>query len=373
MTAHDGRAVCFVTGEPSGLTVTLPRALAELKKAAGRGATIMVGSDRGGAYPQVFPHRRDQQVHWVTYRRAPLAVPAMLPVITPVTNGGKTRQVAWAEETAQLKDYGDARQLTLFEHGNVALQILTSDFDSCPADILGWLKSRWREENFLKYAAENYGIDKICDYAAEITVNTKITANPARKAANAAVRDAEKNLAAAERALAALLADPGTTAAAKNKAIPDANHAITAARKKLQAATAARDQVPAKLPGRPDRPRGPDRGPSRGTAGPADGAPAARPQRRALAVQPAQRLPARRRRIPGRHPRDHHPRPGRDHHLRPRRDHGHPPGTRRTPRRASPCPAHRPDQRRAARPSGATTGPSPTRSSRSQSFNPELL
>src|SRR5712691_1480952 len=34
VTAHDGRAVCFVTGEPSGLTVTLPLALAELKKAA---------------------------------------------------------------------------------------------------------------------------------------------------------------------------------------------------------------------------------------------------------------------------------------------------------------------------------------------------
>ena len=35
VTAHDGRAVCFVTGEPSGLSVTLPKALAELKKAAG--------------------------------------------------------------------------------------------------------------------------------------------------------------------------------------------------------------------------------------------------------------------------------------------------------------------------------------------------
>ena len=248
VTAHDGRAVCFVSGEPSGLTATLPKALAELKKAAGRGARIMLGFDRGGACPQVFTHCREQDVHWVTYRRAPLAVPAALPVITTITVGGKKRQVAWAEEKVQLKDYGEARQLTLFEHGKVVLQILTSDFDSCPADILGWLKSRWREENFLKYAAENYGIDKICDYAAEITVNTKITANPARKAANAVVRAAEKDLAAAERALAALLADPGTTAAAKNKAIPDANHAITAARKKLQAATAARDQVPAKLP-----------------------------------------------------------------------------------------------------------------------------
>ena len=85
VTAHDGRAVCFVTGEPSGLTVTLPKALAELKKAAGPGAKIMLGFDRGGAYAQVFRHCRDQQVHWVSYRRAPLAVPAMLPVITTIT------------------------------------------------------------------------------------------------------------------------------------------------------------------------------------------------------------------------------------------------------------------------------------------------
>jgi hypothetical protein len=248
VTAHDGRAVCFVSGEPSGLSVTLPKALTELKKAVPPGTRIMLGFDRGGAYPAVFSHCRDNNVHWVTYRRAPLAVPAMLPVITTVTVAGRERAIAWAEEEVQLKDYGKARQITLFEHGKVALQILTSDFGSCPADILAWLKSRWREENFLKYAAANYGIDKICDYAAEITVNTKMAANPARKAANTAIRDAGKDLAAAERALAALLTDPALTPAAKNKAIPAANRTITAARKKLQAATAARAGIPAKLP-----------------------------------------------------------------------------------------------------------------------------
>jgi hypothetical protein len=249
VTAHDGRAVCFVTGEPSGLSVTLPKALAELKKAAGPGAAIMLGFDRGGAYPQVFAHCRDQGVHWVTYRRAPLAVPAMLPVITTVTYAGRTRQLAWAEEKVQLKDYGEARQITLFEHGKAALQILTSDFGACPAEILSWLKSRWREENFLKYASENYGIDKICDYIASITENTKIIANPARKAASAAVRDAEKALAAAERDLARLLADPAVTPAAKNaRLIPAAQKKITAARKRLDAAAAARKPIPAKLP-----------------------------------------------------------------------------------------------------------------------------
>ena len=120
-------------------------------------------------------------VHWVTYRRAPLAVPARLPVITTITHGGKARQIAWAEETVQIKDYGPARQITLFGHGQVALQVLTSDFDACPAQILARLKSRWREENCLKYASQNYGIDKICDYIAGIEANTKIVDNPDRK------------------------------------------------------------------------------------------------------------------------------------------------------------------------------------------------
>jgi len=248
VTAHDGRAVCFVSGEPSGLSSTLPKALAELKKAVPSGTKIMLGFDRGGAYAQVFRHCRENNVHWVTYRRAPLAVPAMLPVITTISTGGRARQISWAEETVTLKDYGEARQITLFEHGQVALQILTSDFDACPAEILAWLKSRWREENFLKYASSNYGIDKICDYAAEVTANTKIAENPARKAANAKVRDAEKELAAAERALAALLADPALTAAAKNAAIPAADRKITAARKKAKAAAEARAKIPAKLP-----------------------------------------------------------------------------------------------------------------------------
>src|ERR1039457_1046255 len=182
VTAHDGRAVCFVSGEPSGLPVT--------------------------------------------YRRAPLAVPAMLPVITTVTHGGRTREICWAEETVQIKDYGDARQITLSGHGQVALQILTSDTDACPADILSWLKSRWREENFLKYASENYGIDKICDYLAGITQNTKLTRNPP----GAPARGADNALASAERDLAALLAGPALTAAAKNARIPGQQKAITRAR-----------------------------------------------------------------------------------------------------------------------------------------------
>ena len=248
VTAHDGRAVCFVTGEPPGLATTLPKALKELKKAVPPGSPVMLGFDRGGAYPQVFAHCRENGADWVTWRRAPLAVPTRLPLLSSVTFGGRERVMTWAEETVEIKDYGKARQITLFEHGSVAMQILTSDFESCPGAILSWLKSRWREENFLTYASENYGIDKICDYAAVISENTKRVPNPARTAANAAVRAAEKGLADAGRALAGLLGDPAVAPAAKNAAIPAATGRITAARAQLQAAEDARKPVPAKLP-----------------------------------------------------------------------------------------------------------------------------
>ena len=161
--------------------------------------------------------------------------------------GGRTRQLTWAEETVQVKDYGQARQITLFEHGRIALQILTSDFGACPADILSWPKSRWREENFLKYASENYGIDKICDYLASIETNTKIVGNPARKAATAAVREAEKALAGAERELAGCWRTRRSPPPPRTS-IPALQRKITRARQAAAAATTARKDIPAKLP-----------------------------------------------------------------------------------------------------------------------------
>jgi hypothetical protein len=79
-------------------------------------------------------------------------------------------------------------------------------------------------------------------------VGAVLSGNPARKTANARVRDAGKELATAERALAALLADPDTTAAAKNKAIPAAYRTISTAKKNVKDAIAARDKISAKLP-----------------------------------------------------------------------------------------------------------------------------
>ena len=219
----------------------------------------------------------------------------------------------------QLKDYGQARQITLFEHGKVALQILTSDFDACPAEILAWLKSRWREENFLKYAARTTGSTRSATTSpASRRTPRSWTTRPARSA-NAAVREAEKALAAAERDLAGLLADPAITPAAKNtRLIPAAQNEDHRRPQEPGRRRRGPRQDPREAARQRHRPRRQGRAAAHRPPRPADGAAAARAQRRALAVEPAQRLPARRRRIPRHHPPDHHPRPRRHHHLRPR-------------------------------------------------------
>src|SRR5438132_165296 len=60
VTDYRGRAVCFADGEPSGLSATLPPALAQLRQVLGPDAKILLGFDRGGSYPQVFRAIRDQ-------------------------------------------------------------------------------------------------------------------------------------------------------------------------------------------------------------------------------------------------------------------------------------------------------------------------
>ncbi len=85
VTSGDGRAVCFVTGEPSGLAVTLPPALAELMKAAPPGAPIMHGPSSAGTFRVEAP-TRIPITQWIEAKRHCLA------------SGGASR--SWAGPTS---------------------------------------------------------------------------------------------------------------------------------------------------------------------------------------------------------------------------------------------------------------------------------
>jgi hypothetical protein len=247
VTDYHGRAVCFITGPPSGLTKTLPAALGELRKVTGQ-AKIMLGFDRGGAYAQVFHHCREAGVDWITYRRGGLADTTAGPHRHwRVDAAGRAEALTLADEMVQINDYGPARQLTLFEHDQPVLQVLTSDLTAPAAGLLAWLRCRWRIENVFKYLTAHHGIDWLCHYGADISADTALIDNPARRTARNAVTHAETTLADAQRALAQLLRSD-TPVAEINTAIPAAQTTIDNAERALTKAADTLKTIPAKIP-----------------------------------------------------------------------------------------------------------------------------
>src|SRR6266851_9183370 len=190
---YQGRAVAFATGDPSGLAATLPGALAQLRQVLGTDAKILFGFDRGGSYPVAFRAIRDQHAGWVTWRRGPLAPLTAAPRRYWAARGdGKPAEVLHlADETITIKDYGQGRQITLFEDGAPVLQVLTSDTTAPAAALLAWLRCRWRLENLFKYLEDNYGIHWLGDYHASLEDDTRLIGNPERKAARARLRTAQ--------------------------------------------------------------------------------------------------------------------------------------------------------------------------------------
>ena len=241
-----GRAVVFSSAEPTGLSSTLPGVLSQLRSVIGPDAPVLLGFDRGGAYPATFAACRAAGADWVTYRRAPLVAATATPRRSWALRHGRRHTVSLADETVELKGYGPARQLTLYEHGAPVLQVLTSDTTSRGAALLLWLRARWRIENMFKYSSAHNGIDALADYRMDLRADDRKVANPKRAAARANLAAAETEAVTAERALAQMLNGP-LSAGQKNRALPGVHRRITTTAEALDTAKATLRTVPAKI------------------------------------------------------------------------------------------------------------------------------
>jgi hypothetical protein len=242
-----GRAVCFTTGEPSGLSVTLPATLAELRQVTGDDAKIMLAFDRGGAYASVFTACRLAGVDWITYRRGALAPTSHLPQLATLTRGGKPTTLAYTDQTVTINDYGQCRQLTLFEHGKPVLQILTSDTSACAAALICFLRARWRIENLFKYL-DFYGIDSLADYTATLATNTRPLDNPARTHARNQLKTLQQEREAHRQAIGAAHTTRALTVAAINTISTKAQKQIHKLDRQIDKLTRDLKTIPAKVP-----------------------------------------------------------------------------------------------------------------------------
>lgn len=211
------RALCFSSAEPTGLSRTIGGALAQLRDICGPGSAITLGFDRGGSYPVVFSHLRDEGVTWVTWRRAEMATPTLAPRRSWFHLDGRRHSYLLADETIDLDGYGPARQLSIFEGGVAVAQVLTSDTSSTAARMVHLLRCRWRIENVFKYLGDHHGIGWLCEYAMDLVPDDNVIDNPQRKTALAKLRTAQAAVGSAEAALGRALVEGGAVAGFKER------------------------------------------------------------------------------------------------------------------------------------------------------------
>ena len=243
------RAICFSSGEPRGLSVSLPEVLGDLKQiVAGRPA--MVGFDRGGSYPKVFQQIAEARMDWVTWRRAPLATPGVEARRSWVNVAGRRKTLLLADEQVTLDGYsaGPVRQLSAFEDGKVAFQVLTSNTKIKGAPIVQRLRGRWCIENTNKYLEGHHGVHWLASYHMDIAPDTTKVANPARRDQRTRVNQAKTALADAERALGRQADTHVADVTAHLAALAACRDQVAIAKDDLAEAKAALKPIPAKLP-----------------------------------------------------------------------------------------------------------------------------
>jgi hypothetical protein len=131
--------------------------------------------------------------------------------------------------------------------------LTTRDAAGLPAAaVIYRMASRWREENYFRYARAHFAPDALDSYAVTPDNPQRLVPNPAKKTAAAAVKAARKALAEAEagrqRKLDALHQPvPGSSAVITNAMLAGLD-APVAARRRLETAQGDAKATPAKIP-----------------------------------------------------------------------------------------------------------------------------
>ena len=268
VTDQDGDPVFMVTAEPSdSLAGELRRLLPALRQVVGGGRRVTMCFDRGGWSPALFADITGAGFDLLTWRKGPAPdLPAAgFTTVTYTDDRGRAHEYDLAEATAELRISEGPRKgqtVTLRQvtrlvparaGGTRQIHVLTSR-DDLPAGEVCWrMSSRWREENYFRYARTHFALDALDSYAAAPDDPDRMAPNPARKTAAARIRQAQAAAQAAGTARDAALLQlrspaPGQAAYLTNQVINALNAPAEAAWRELEEAEQAAAAVPARIP-----------------------------------------------------------------------------------------------------------------------------
>jgi hypothetical protein len=267
VTGQDGDPVFMVVAEPSdSLAGELRRLLPQLRAIVGAGRRVTVCFDRGGWSPALFADITGAGFDVLTWRKGPAPdLPATeFTTVTCADDRGREHQYELAEATVELGISEGPRKgqtVTLRQvtrlvpakgGGTRQIHALTSRTDLPPGEVCWRLTSRWREENYFRYARTHFALDALDCHAAAPDDPDRMVPNPAKKTAAARVRRAEAAARAAEAARDTALLElrspaPGQAAYLTNQVINALAAPVEAAWRDLDEADQAAAAIPARI------------------------------------------------------------------------------------------------------------------------------
>jgi hypothetical protein len=228
---------------------------------------VTVCFDRGGWSPALFADITGAGFDLLTWRKGPAPdLPAEeFTTITCADDRGREHRYDLAGTTVTLAISEGPRKgqtVTLRQvtrrvpargGGTRQIHALTSRTDLAAGEVCWRLTSRWREENYFRYARTHFALDALDSHAATPDNPGRLVPNPAKKTAAARIRQAETAARAAETARDAALLQlrspaPGQAAYLTNQVINALAAPVEAAWQELEQADQAAAATPARVP-----------------------------------------------------------------------------------------------------------------------------
>ncbi|MGH8974698.1 MAG: putative transposase [Acidimicrobiia bacterium] len=244
----DGLLV-WATPPGASLTGELRSVVTKVRGLVGPDARPTICFDRGGWSPKLFAELTLAGFDILTYRKGPARREPRSAFSTHRyrDGAGHTHDYLLAERNVRIAyDSGKrrfaCRQITRLDPASGhQTQILTTRADPDPAPVAHAMFNRWSQENFFRYMRAHYGLDALDSYATIDDDPARTVPNPARRHADRALRDARRQLAAAEEA-------EGKASIDGRRPSPELLEAFTAARAEVDRLAAAAKAIPAKAP-----------------------------------------------------------------------------------------------------------------------------
>jgi transposase-like protein len=267
-----GDPVLVVMAQPgASLAMELRRLLPELRAAVGDQRRVLVGFDRGGWSPALFEYMHAAGFDALTWRKVPAedVDQAEFADVTHVDDHGRGHAWRVADTTVDLPTSDEKtftmRQVTLQvpntkagrdTHGQDStrqIHILTTRTDLNPGEVIYRMGSRWRQENYFRYARMHFDLDSHDAYAITQDDPTRLVPNPAKKKAHKQVLAAraryDRALAATDAAmLEAVSPPPGEHLLITHQDHDSITADLRQAEADLDGAQAAHRAIPTRLP-----------------------------------------------------------------------------------------------------------------------------